>query len=56
MSVPVVGNGAISSLANPLKSMGIGLNVADYKEHAIGKSKDVKAATFIECRTSGPES
>lgn len=48
-----VGNGAISSLANALKSVGIDLDVIDYKEHAIGKSRDVQAATFIECIASG---
>ena len=48
-----VGNGAISSLANALKSLGIDLDVADYKEHAIGEGKDVKAATYIECTASG---
>lgn len=47
-----VGNGALSSLANALKTIGIELDVADYKEHAIGRGRDVKAATFIEC-TSG---
>jgi 2-isopropylmalate synthase len=25
------------------------LDVADYKEHAIGGGRDVKAATYIEC-------
>jgi 2-isopropylmalate synthase len=44
-----VGNGAISSLANALHSLGIDLDVADYKEHAIGGGRNVKAATFIEC-------
>lgn len=44
-----VGNGALSSLANALKTLGIDLDVADYKEHAIGKGRDVKAATYIEC-------
>lgn len=48
-----VGNGAISSLANALHSLGIDLDVADYKEHAIGGGRDVKAATYIECMTSG---
>ena len=47
-----VGNGAISSLANALKSLGIDLDVADYKEHAIGGGRDVKAATYIECTAS----
>jgi 2-isopropylmalate synthase len=50
-----VGNGAISSLANALKSLGIDLDVADYKEHAIGEGKEVKAATYIECTASGNE-
>ena len=44
-----VGNGALSSLANALHSLGIDLDVADYKEHAIGGGRDVKAATYIEC-------
>jgi 2-isopropylmalate synthase len=47
------GNGPISSLANGLKSVGIDLDVADYKEHAIGGGRDVKAATYIECTASG---
>jgi 2-isopropylmalate synthase len=50
-----VGNGAISSLANALKGLGIDLDVADYKEHAIGEGRDVKAATFIECTASGSQ-
>jgi 2-isopropylmalate synthase len=50
-----VGNGAISSLANALKSLGIDLDVADYKEHAIGEGKDVKAATYIECTAGDNE-
>ena len=44
-----VGNGAISSLANALKTLSIDLDVADYKEHAIGEGREVKAATYIEC-------
>ncbi|KAI0008612.1 2-isopropylmalate synthase [Xylariaceae sp. FL0662B] len=47
------GNGPISSLANALKGVGIDLDVADYKEHAIGGGRDVKAATYIECTASG---
>ena len=47
-----VGNGAISSLANALHSLGIDLDVADYKEHAIGGGRDVKAVTYIECTAS----
>ncbi|KAJ6446833.1 2-isopropylmalate synthase [Purpureocillium lavendulum] len=47
------GNGPISSLANALRSVGVNLDVQDYKEHAIGKGRDVKAATYIECTTAG---
>lgn len=52
-SIQGTGNGPISSLANALKSLGIELDVADYVEHAIGKGRDVKAATFIECTAEG---
>lgn len=51
-----VGNGAISSLANALRTLGIDLDVAEYKEHSIGprehatgEGRNVKAATYIEC-------
>lgn len=44
-----IGNGALSSLANALKSLGIDLDVADYKEHSIGAGRETKAATYIEC-------
>ncbi|EEH34432.2 2-isopropylmalate synthase [Paracoccidioides lutzii Pb01] len=47
-----VGNGAISSLANALKSLGIDLDVVDYKEHAIGAHRETKAATYIECTST----
>ncbi|KAF2148445.1 2-isopropylmalate synthase [Myriangium duriaei CBS 260.36] len=46
-----MGNGALSALANALHSVGVDLDVADYKEHAIGRGRDVKAATYIECTT-----
>jgi 2-isopropylmalate synthase len=48
-----VGNGPISSLANALSTVGIDLDVADYKEHAIGEGRDVKAASYIECTAAG---
>lgn len=48
-----IGNGAISSLANALRTLGIDLDVAEYKEHSIGIGKEVKAATFIECAAGG---
>ncbi|KAK4208717.1 2-isopropylmalate synthase [Rhypophila decipiens] len=43
------GNGPISSLANALRTIGIDLDVVDYKEHAVGRGREVKAATYIEC-------
>ncbi|KAF7952553.1 uncharacterized protein EAE97_002050 [Botrytis byssoidea] len=48
-----IGNGPISSLANALKSLGIDLEVADYKEHAVGAGTNVKAASYIECTAAG---
>ncbi len=48
-----IGNGPISSLANALSLLGIDLDVADYKEHAIGGGRDVKAASYIECTAAG---
>lgn len=47
------GNGPISALASALKAVGIDLDVADYKEHAIGEGRHVKAATYIECTSPG---
>ncbi|KAH8811402.1 hypothetical protein F5884DRAFT_781975 [Xylogone sp. PMI_703] len=47
------GTGPISSLANALAPIGIELDVADYKEHAIGEGRDVKAASYIECTVAG---
>ncbi|RMY13913.1 hypothetical protein D0867_07304 [Hortaea werneckii] len=53
------GNGALSALANALKTLGIDLDISDYKEHAVerkgaeAKGRDVQAATFIECTASG---
>ncbi|KAF2086343.1 2-isopropylmalate synthase [Saccharata proteae CBS 121410] len=47
-----VGNGAISSLANALKTLGIDLDVSEYKEHSIGEGREVKAATYIQCSSA----
>ena len=48
-----LGNGPISSLADALRGVGIELDVADYKEHAIGGGREVKAASYIECTATG---
>jgi len=51
-----VGNGALSALTNAMKTLGIELDIADYKEHSIEKrnsvGSDTQAATYIECTAS----
>ncbi|KAK3363624.1 hypothetical protein B0T25DRAFT_49999 [Lasiosphaeria hispida] len=49
------GNGPISSLANALRTIGVDLDVQDYKEHAVGRGREVKAATYIECTAAGTD-
>ncbi|KAK0633588.1 hypothetical protein B0T14DRAFT_491739 [Immersiella caudata] len=49
------GNGPISSLANALRTVGIDLDVQDYKEHAVGRGREGKAASYIECVAAGVE-
>ncbi|KAF3925373.1 hypothetical protein ABW20_dc0110421 [Dactylellina cionopaga] len=51
-SIKGVGNGAISSMANALKSLNIDLEVKDYKEHALSAGTNVKAVAYIECLPS----
>ena len=43
------GNGSISSLVHALMSVGVMLDVKDYKEHAIGRGNEARAVTFVEC-------
>ncbi|KAI6786028.1 2-isopropylmalate synthase [Emericellopsis cladophorae] len=47
------GNGPISSMVAALKPVGLDFDVQDYKEHAIGEGRGVKAASYIECKPSG---
>jgi 2-isopropylmalate synthase len=49
------GNGPISSLANALRTVGVDLDVQDYKEHAVGRGRGSQAATYIECTAAGTE-
>lgn len=44
------GNGPLSSLATALKDLNIDVDVVDYKEHAIGEGRDVKAASYVQCK------
>ncbi|KAJ6160399.1 2-isopropylmalate synthase [Penicillium chermesinum] len=50
-----VGPGALSALAAALCTLGIDLDVIDYKEHSIGLGRDVKAATYILCSAAGSD-
>ncbi len=51
-SVSGRGNGLISGVLSALREeLGIGLEVVDYSEHAIGEGTDVNAAAYVECRT-----
>ncbi|OHE94802.1 2-isopropylmalate synthase [Colletotrichum orchidophilum] len=47
------GNGPISSMVAALKAINIDFDVHDYKEHAIGEGRGVKAAAYVECKTAG---
>ncbi|PHH54094.1 2-isopropylmalate synthase 2, mitochondrial [Ceratocystis fimbriata CBS 114723] len=48
------GNGPISSLANGIsKILGVSFDVQDYKEHAIGRGSNVKAAAYVACSVQG---
>ncbi|KAF3907424.1 hypothetical protein ABW21_db0205331 [Orbilia brochopaga] len=51
-SIHGVGNGAISSMANSLRTLGVHLEVKDYKEHALSAGTNVKAVSYIECLPS----
>lgn len=43
------GNGPVSALADALENLGIHVEVADYKEHAIGEGSNVRAVAYVEC-------
>ncbi|EFW98840.1 2-isopropylmalate synthase [Grosmannia clavigera kw1407] len=50
------GTGPISSLAAALKPIvGVDIEVNDYKEHAVGRGRDVRAATYIECTAASSQ-
>ena len=52
-SVSGRGNGLISSVVATLNtSFGVGLDIADYSEHAMGQGTNVRAAAYVECRTA----
>jgi 2-isopropylmalate synthase len=52
-SVSGRGNGLISSVVATLnESFGVGLDIEDYSEHAMGHGSNVRAAAYVECRTA----
>jgi 2-isopropylmalate synthase len=49
-SVSGRGNGLISSVVATLaEAFGVGLEVCDYTEHAMGAGPDARAAAYVEC-------
>lgn len=42
------GNGPVSSLAAGLQTLGLNLQVTEYKEHSIGEGSNVKAASYVQ--------
>ena len=52
-SVSGRGNGLISSVVATINdSFGVGLDIADYSEHAMGQGSNVRAAAYVECLTA----
>jgi 2-isopropylmalate synthase len=48
-----VGNGPISAFCDALGSLGIGVRVLDYAEHALSAGSDAQAAAYVECEVGG---
>jgi 2-isopropylmalate synthase len=48
-----VGNGPISAFCDALGSLGIGVRVLDYTEHALSAGSDAQAAAYVECEVRG---
>ncbi|MCW2883773.1 MAG: 2-isopropylmalate synthase [Streptosporangiaceae bacterium] len=44
------GNGPISAFVTALATVGIGVRVLDYNEHAMSAGGDAKAAAYVECQ------
>jgi 2-isopropylmalate synthase len=47
------GNGPISAFCDALDSIGIGVRVLDYAEHALSEGSDAQAAAYVECSVGG---
>ncbi|QXJ25082.1 2-isopropylmalate synthase [Actinomadura graeca] len=48
-----VGNGPVSAFEDALTSVGIGVRVLDYAEHAMSAGGDARAAAYVECDVNG---
>ncbi|WP_030145204.1 2-isopropylmalate synthase [Spirillospora albida] len=48
-----VGNGPVSAFTDALASVGIGVRVLDYTEHALSAGGDARAAAYVECDVDG---
>ncbi|RFS85593.1 2-isopropylmalate synthase [Actinomadura spongiicola] len=44
-----VGNGPVSAFEDALATVGIGVRVLDYAEHALSAGGDARAAAYVEC-------
>jgi 2-isopropylmalate synthase len=48
-----VGNGPISAFCDALSTIGAGVRVLDYAEHALSAGSDAQAAAYVECSIGG---
>lgn len=48
-----VGNGPVSAFEDALATVGIGVRVLDYAEHAMSAGGDARAAAYVECDVNG---
>jgi 2-isopropylmalate synthase len=47
------GNGPIAAFVDALGTLGVGVRVQDYAEHALGAGGDATAAAYVECEIGG---
>lgn len=52
-SLTAVGNGPIDAYVTALQSVGVGVRVLDYHEHALSSGGDAQAAAYVECEVDG---
>ena len=52
-SISGAGNGPINAFVAALASIGYGVRVLDYNEHALSAGEDARAAAYVECEIGG---